>query len=35
MLWSSITKRQGHKKINTQVKTDIYDCIIQNPHAVQ
>ena len=35
MLWSSITKRQGHKKINTQVKKSLYNWIIQHPQVVQ
>ena len=35
ILWSSITKRQGHSKINQQVKKTPYNWSIQCPQVVQ
>ena len=35
MLWSSITKRTVHTKINERVKKSIYNWIIQHPQIVQ
>ena len=35
MLWSSITKRKGHTKINAQVKKSLYNWILQHPQVVQ
>ena len=34
MLWSSIPKRKGHKKINEQVKISIYNWILQYTQVV-
>ena len=31
MLWSSITKRRGHTKINERVKKYFYNWILQHP----
>ena len=35
MLWSSIPKRRGHKKINECVKIALYNWIIQHPQVFQ
>ena len=35
ILWSSIPKRKGYKKVNEQVKKYLYNWILQNPQVVQ
>ena len=35
MLWSSITNRKGHTKINEQFKKYLYNWILQYPQVVQ
>ena len=35
VLWSNITKRRGHKKINQEVREDLYHWIIHHPQVVK
>ena len=35
MLWSSIPKRRGHKKLKKWVKKYLYNCILQHTQVLQ
>ena len=35
MLWSNITKMQGHSTINQQIKSILYNWILQHPQFVE
>ena len=35
MLWSSIPKRKGHKKINAQINKYLFNWVLQHPQVVQ